>query len=130
MKNIIVFMLSFGVLFYSCTKEVEIEIPQEKHKMVAYSTIAPFILPTPKPLKIKLQSSLHIFDKSEGKIEDATVLYFENNVLKDTFKYIGTDDIYTPTHSNHHPIEGNIYSIQISKEGFETIQLQLKYLQK
>jgi len=120
MKIVIILIVSF--LLFACTKEVEIEIPQEKPKIVAYSTIVPFTLPTPKPLWIRLQSSLHIFDDSQSKMDDAIIMYFENGVLKDTLKYIDSLDIYSISNNiSDYPIAGNTYSIQIHKENFETI---------
>lgn len=116
-----------GVLLFSCTKEVEIQIPQEKPKIVAYSTIVPFTLPTPKPLGIKLQSSLHIFNNSQSKINDAIVIYFENGVLKDTLKYIDSLDMYGISNNiSDYPIIGNTYSVQIYKDGFDMITSKTK----
>jgi hypothetical protein len=120
MKYIIILIVGF--LLFACTKEVEIGIPQEKSKIVAYSTIVPFTLPTPKPLGIKLQSSLHIFENSQSKMGDAIVMYFENGVLKDTLKYIDSLDMFSISNNiSDYPITGNTYSIQIYKDGFETI---------
>ena len=125
MKNIIILIVS--LLLFSCTKEVEIEIPQEKPKIVAYSTIVPFTLPSPKPLGIKLRSSLHIFDNSQSKIDDAIVIYFENGVLKDSLKYIDSLDMYSISNNiSNYPIAGNTYSVQIQKSGYENITATTK----
>lgn len=120
MKHIIVIIIS--VLLFSCTKEIEIGIPQQKHKLVAYSTIVPLTFPAPKPVGIKLQSSLHIFDNSPSRIADAFVLYFENDFLKDTLEYSDSLDIYSISNNiTDYPIAGNTYSVRIYKDGFDTI---------
>lgn len=120
MKYLKVIIMCF--LLFSCTKEVEIEIPHEKPKIVAYSTIVPYTPPCPKQPGINLQSSMHIFDHSSGIINDAIVLYFENGILKDTLKYIETQDIYGMADStSDYPIAGNSYSIRVQKDGYESI---------
>lgn len=125
MKYLLVIIISGLIL--SCTKEVEINIPHEKSKIVAYSTIVPFTLSAPKPLGIKVQSSLHIFDNAPNTINDAIVLYFENNVLKDTLKYVASLDEYSISNSmSDYPIYGNRYSIQIQADGYETISATTK----
>lgn len=120
MKNVLKLFIIF--LLFSCTKEIEIDIPQETPKIVAYSTIVPFTLPNPKPLGIKLQSSLHIHGKAQSKMDDATVIYFENGAIKDTLEYNNSLDIYNISNTmNDYPTAGNTYSIQIEKDGFETV---------
>ncbi|MCD6111939.1 MAG: DUF4249 family protein [Bacteroidales bacterium] len=83
-----IYIIVFTLILISCTKEIEINIPEEKHKLVAYSTIVPFTFPNPKPLGLTLQSSLHIFDTSTSIINDAMILYYENDLLKDTLRYV------------------------------------------
>jgi hypothetical protein len=55
--------LFFVLLFFtSCTKELEIKIPEKEPKLVVSSTIVPFTMPMPVRLGLELQSSLNIFD--------------------------------------------------------------------
>jgi len=125
MKSINILIVSF--IFFSCTKEVVIDIPQEKPKIVVYSTIVPFTIPIPKPLGIKLQSSLHTFDNSPSNINDAHVLYFENDILKDTLEYNESLNKYNFANSiSDYPIAGNTYSLKIQKAGYETISATTK----
>ncbi len=94
----------------------------EKPKLVAYSTIVPFTTPYPKPLSLKLESTAHIFDTTTYFIKDAQVLYFENDIIKDTLEFVDSLNIYRMQHSmNDYPVEGNRYAIKVIKEGFETI---------
>ncbi len=129
MKKITVLIFVFILL--SCTKETEIEIPHTKPKLVAYSTIVPFTFPKPKPLGVTLESSSHIFDKSQNKIDDAVVMYFENDILKDTLKYINTLGIYSISNNiSDYPKEGYKYSIKIYRDGFDTIYAETQIPQR
>jgi hypothetical protein len=104
----------------SCTKELEIDIPSQNPRLVVYSTIVPFSLPLPKTLTIDVQSSNHIFDTTKEKINDALVLYYENDFLKDTLKF--EENGYKIGESiSDYPIVGNSYGIKVVKEGYETI---------
>ena len=117
-----IYFVTIILFLFSCTKEIEIKIPKEKHKLVVYSTIVPLTFPYPKDLGIKLQSSKHIFDTTTSIINDAQVLYYENNILKDTLKYIDSINTYVISKSmNDYPIVNNSYSIKIIKSGFDTI---------
>ena len=42
------------LLLFSCTKEIEINIPENQHKLVVYSTIVPLTFPKPKDLGVVL----------------------------------------------------------------------------
>jgi hypothetical protein len=77
----------------------------------------------PQLLGIELQSSTHIFDTTKKElITDALVLYFENDIIKDTLNYSEELGFYLITKEiNDHPIVGNEYSIQISKDGYKTV---------
>ena len=110
------------LLLFSCTKEIEIKIPENQHKLVVYSTIVPLTFPKPKDLGIVLQSSKHIFDTTTSIIDDAQVLYYENMILKDTLKYVDSINTYVISESmSDYPIAGNTYSIKIIKEGYDTV---------
>lgn len=115
-----IYFVIITLFLFSCTKEIEIEIPKNKAKLVVYSTIVPFTLPMPKNLGIKLQSSKYIFDTTTSKIGGAQVLYYENMILKDTLKYVDSINTYVIPLSDY-PVENNSYSIKIIKEGYDTI---------
>ena len=118
-------LLIFSSLLFiiSCTKEIEIKIPEKQPKLVVSSTIVPFTLPMPAQLGLELQSSLNIFDTTKkALITDALVLYYENNILIDTIKYVDVLKKYIiSTAINKYPVAGNDYSIQIIKQGFATV---------
>ena len=110
---------------FACTKEIQIEIPVQKPALAVYSTLAPFSYAITKQLQLSLQSSLHIFDTTEVRIKDAQVLYFENNVVKDTLKFSDLSQTYMVTRKiSDFPIAGNHYSIQINKEGYESVSAE------
>jgi hypothetical protein len=81
-------------IFISCSKEIEIKIPDQKPAIVVYSTIVPFTLPQPKSLSIEIKKTAHIFDTSNYIVENALVKLFKNNTLIDTIKYSPSTKIY------------------------------------
>ncbi len=120
-KVFILLIVSFYLL--SCIKEISVDIPKKKPKLVAYSTIVPFTTPYPKPLSLKLESTAHIFDTTTYFIKDAQVLYFENDIIKDTLEFVDSLKMYKMRYdtNDNYPVEGNRYAIKVIKEGFETI---------
>lgn len=110
------------LFLWSCTKEIEIDIPQEEPSLVVHSSIVPFTMPVSKSLGIDLQSSLYIYDTTTLKIDDAIVLYYENDILRDTLEYSYDKKKYIIDKTiSDFPVVGNKYSIEISKEGFTTV---------
>jgi len=118
-RNYIILLLLITI---SCTKEIVIDIPLQKPALVVYSTIVPFSFANSKQLMLSLQSSLHIFDTTPHRINDALVLYFKNNVLQDTLIYSDQAQSYliTPNITDF-PIAGYNYSIQIQKDGYKSV---------
>jgi Domain of unknown function (DUF4249) len=120
MKTCSILLLTIFLL--SCSKEIEVEIPAEKASLVVMSTIGPATFPNIIPLRLYLQSSLPIFDTTPNPIGNAVVLYYENNQLKDTLRYIAEMNSYLITKTiADFPIPGNTYSIQVQKEGYESV---------
>jgi hypothetical protein len=107
---------------FACTKEIQIDIPAQKPSLVVYSTLVPFSFTNSRQLELSLQSSLHIFDTTPQRINDALVLYFENNVVKDTLIYSDLSQTYMVTRKiPDFPVTGNHYSILIKKDGYESV---------
>ncbi len=121
MKNKSYTLLLILTILLSCSKEIEIVIPERKPTLVAYSTLVPLTFPHPKSLYITLQHTGHIFDSIKYFINDATILYYENGIFKDTLNCKDSTGSYDITTSlNDYPVEGNSYSIKIIKEGYKT----------
>lgn len=104
--------------FISCTKEVEITVPEEKNKLVLYSTIVPFSMPMPKYLTIDVMASSHIYDTTKYYIPDANILLFKNNKLIDTIEYVDSKKTYP---LNIFPEEGEQYTIKVNKNGYDEV---------
>ena len=109
------------ILAISCTKEIEIQIPNQTAKLVVNSTILPYSFFNTKQLSVKLSETKHIFDSTNANIDNAIVLYYENNILKDTLNYVDSLQLYNCSEANKYPTVGNKYSIRIEKEGHEVI---------
>ena len=122
MNKIILFLLTAFLLFISCTKEIEIEIPEQEPNLVIYSTIEPLLFPHPKSLRVSLQQSAHISDTARYPVNDALILYYENDSLKDTLKCVDSTGIYPITKGlGDYPVQGNSYAIKVLKDGFENV---------
>ncbi len=116
----VVLLLNFPIS--SCTKEIVIDVPKPEEKMVVYATITPFLPPKPKELKISLKNSAYIFDTVFYDIKDANLLFYENNKLIDTLYYNEDKKGYLITKDiSDYPKVGSNYSIQIEKDGYQTI---------
>lgn len=68
----------FGVLFiFSCTKEIEIEIPKDKPKLVINSFFSP-----DKNIEVHVSRSSYIYDTVSLPVNNAIVkLYADNNII-------------------------------------------------
>lgn len=102
----------------SCSKEIEINIPDKEESLVVYSTLVPFTLPMPKSLSINLSSTKHIFDTTTVSVNDAKVFLYKNNELIDTVKYVDSLKTYP---LNVFPKENEAYSIKVEHENYKTI---------
>ena len=83
------FLLSIIVLWVtsSCTKVVEVDIPEHKAKAVVYS-----LFKQEDTIKVSLTKSKGIFDDNEYKIENANLYLLKNDVYIDTLQY--KEDLY------------------------------------
>ncbi len=115
--NNIIFVLIITLSIASCTKDLEIDIPEKENKLVIYSTLVPFTFPQPKQLRVDVTSTKHIFDTTRNTIKDATVLLYNNN-LTDTLRYIDSLGFYP---LNFHPDVDDQLRITVKKKGFETV---------
>ena len=104
----------------SCTKEVEINIPPSKPKLIVYSTFVPFTIPYPKNFEVRVYSSAHIFDTVKYPITDAIARFFKDDELYDTLKYSSDCDCYSLT-GMFFPEPQEEYKIIVEKDGFESV---------
>ena len=120
MKKLGIFLLLIALT--ACSEELEIIIPAKEPSLVVYSIIRPFAYSNTEQQYIKLQSTSHIFDTASNEICDAQVLYYENDLLKDTLSFSTNVQAYliSPNISDF-PIEGNSYSIVVQKPGFKSV---------
>jgi hypothetical protein len=81
MKKTIVMIIAIGSLL-SCIKEVEIT-PENMEKKIVFSSIAN----PDSALKVNIRSTVSILDTSDGIIENASVLLYENGIIIDTLDY-------------------------------------------
>ncbi|HNQ67948.1 MAG TPA: DUF4249 domain-containing protein [Bacteroidales bacterium] len=115
-----VFILVFATILCSCTKEIEIDIPPSKPKLVVYSTFVPFTPPQPKNFEIKVFATAHIFDTAKYPITDAIVRLYKNGQFYDTLHYYPASDCYTMPGMFFTDV-GDEYSLIVERDGFETV---------
>jgi hypothetical protein len=114
------FILAFATMQISCTKEIEINIPPSKPKLVVYCTFVPFTPPQPKNFEIKIYATAHIFDTIKYPITDAIVRLYKNGQFHDTLLYYPASDCYTMPGMFFTDV-GDEYSLIVERDGFETV---------
>jgi len=122
MKSIIKFIVTIGLLlFNSCSKETELEIPYSGDKMVVKS-----FLFTDQPVNVELSKNRPLDSGLDTFIRDATIKFYENNIYVEDFIYnydenlIYHYDYISP--SNYICKAGNKYSIRIYHNDFESVE--------
>jgi Domain of unknown function (DUF4249) len=110
------------VLFLiSCSKEIEITLPEKPHKIVVNSTLVPFTLPYPKALYLDIQSSNPIFEATKNStLANAVVLLYSKGSFFDTIHYVDSVKCY-PIKQSFNPIAGDALEVRVVKEGFENV---------
>jgi hypothetical protein len=112
--NLLIFVF-FAICVQSCTKEVQLDLPQHKPMIVVNSVFTNDSL-----LKIHISKSNGMFQTSRPWIESAFIKLFENDELIDTKELMATDSgLYI---SNFIPQESKFYRLEISSGGFNSIE--------
>ncbi|HOZ30953.1 MAG TPA: DUF4249 domain-containing protein [Bacteroidales bacterium] len=118
--KLLLYISVFSTFHSSCTKEIEIDIPPSKPKLVVYSTFVPFTIPYPKNFEVKVYATAHIFDTVKYPIRDAIVQLYKNNEFYDTINFYPECDCYTIPEMFFAEI-GDEYSLIVERGGFETV---------
>lgn len=111
MKNLLKLLL-FLVLSFSCTKEVDLEIPQLPTKVVVNSIFCPDSI-----IKVHVSLSTYIKNSSINFVENATCYLFENDTLIKTFD----EQINGFYNSYYNPKVGKKYKIEVVVPNFEKV---------
>lgn len=110
------------VFLQSCTKEITIEIPEKKARLVLESTLVPY-MPNVKYLGIKVFSSQHIFDTASAMhITNAEVLLYKDGTLISSLVYDSSQQFYPlgfgPMQG---PLAGERYKVKVSAQNFQAV---------
>jgi Domain of unknown function (DUF4249) len=118
-KNILIAVVFSPVLFFACTKNLNIDIPEHNPRLVFG-----FIQQTGENLSAQVSKSRGILaPRNPGnpndnyRVTDAQVLVYANNILFDTLKYNVTDNAYT-TRTNKKFLPGINYRVTAIASGF------------
>lgn len=101
------------LIFISCSREIEIDIPEQPTMLVASS-----VLHDSSKASIRISKLISILDDKDNEyISDVEVILYENAIPFDTLSY-NTNGIFV---SKFETYKGNIYSFKASANGFPTI---------
>jgi hypothetical protein len=112
-----IFYISLILVLTSCTKDIEIDIPEKEKKLVLYSTIVPFTLPQPKFNGFRISETRHIFDTTKSNVKDARIILYINEVITDTIYYSEEGNNY-PMKLEHYPKSGENFRVEVEKDYF------------
>jgi len=115
------FLLVFFV--YSCEKQVEIEFPKLKSKLVINGYICPDSV-----LKVNVSASSDFNDSIIENVNDAECKIFENDIFLFNLKNIGKGNYIAP--GNYKPKEGAVYKIEVNHVKYDTVYSEDKVPEK
>lgn len=107
------------ILFFlsSCIKKIDYKLKDIPSQLVISGIFTPDSL-----VKVYVSSAKTLFDTNAIMIDNAEVLFYQNNGLLDTFIYMGKGLYMLP--NNFYPIEGRTYKIVVNAKGYEQITAQ------
>jgi len=120
--NRTILILIAAISFNSCENVVDIDVPERPPKLVLNAYISPDSL-----WHISLSHSKYVLDNRDYKeISNAEISVHENGELKENLNYQVINDQYENERgfykSNfHRPQAGNVYRVEASMNGYETI---------
>ncbi len=114
MKKIISISLIITLIFASCQKNIDLNIPTNQSKIVVNGEFN-----TDQNLAVEVSKSVGLtqdFDTNGLVIDNAKVLFFEDNLLLGQATFVGGQYVY-----NKKPIANKIYSVQVDVNTYSTI---------
>jgi len=112
-----VLYISLVLVLTSCSKDIEIEIPEKEKKLVLYSTIVPFTFPQPKHNGFNISETRQIFDTTKSNVKDAIIFLYIDDVITDTIYYSEEGNNY-PMKLEHYPKPGENFRIEVERVNF------------
>jgi len=120
MKNFILFTIIASIFFWSCEKQVRVDIPQKTPKLVVNAW-----LNQDQDVTVKVGKSRHVLDpvnmQSSNReiytVKNAVPVLYENNVAFDTLVFNSTDYLYKSRY-NKKIRPGYTYTIRVNASGF------------
>jgi hypothetical protein len=108
------------LLFSSCTKVLNDELPENKPKLVVNGFIN-----TDSTLKVNISKTVHVFANENTNnlpfIAGATTKFYENGVLLFSLQ---EDENGYYTKPGFYPSQGRIYKIEVEKEGYPSVNAE------
>jgi hypothetical protein len=128
MRNniLILWIVCFSFLLNSCTKDIDLPIPETTPRLVMNGVVEPDSL-------FVLNLSRSVSAKSGNQpsyINDAKVEIYENGMLLSTLKYVPASSIFSPdgnySDSNLRFLPGHTYTFKAFKSGFTDVLASVK----
>ncbi|MFW5878143.1 MAG: DUF4249 domain-containing protein [bacterium] len=118
-----ILVLPFLFLCYwivgGCTKEVEIELPDQKPEYVVNCLFQPFTLPYPENISVSLSQTAGFLDSSYyPPVSEAEIHFFHSDTLIGKLEYI--DSTHTYWYSTYHEftLKPGSYSLSVKHDDF------------
>ncbi len=114
------YFVTIATLFISCTKRIEIELPQQKPKLSINCMFVPFTLPAPRVFIVEVFQSTSVLDTLSNTIIDyADVKVFADDILVATIPFVDSLGYYQLL--EFHPENNKRYYIEVEAEGFDKV---------
>lgn len=107
-------VISLGIVFQSCIKELDTGNLPVEHKLVIYCMLTPDSL-----VSVRLGKTSSVLVNEPDSVADATVELYENGKFLETLTPKGQGWFNS---AKTYPLVANIYSIKASAPGFETAE--------
>jgi hypothetical protein len=124
MKKYFSFFIAFAILFVSCEKQINIDIPEKAPRLVLNS-----ILEKGDSIRLVVGKTRHILSPSimgnldeSYAVKDARAIVFENNIAVDTLVYFSSTRDYRST-KNTVVRAGIVYTYKVSSNGYSQAEV-------
>lgn len=122
MKKLALFLLLINFIFVACQTVVDIDIPLESPKLVLNS-----ILANEESIMVHLSESRHILDEGEFQnVNGAGVKIYENGEFLSNLYSSGSGFGLYSSDSSIRVKSGNTYRVEVSKNGFQSIDAEAR----
>ena len=111
MKNSFILLIT---LLFSCQKEIEIDIPEQKPTNVVHCYLSPNNNLDSNFINVEIQTTQGLNNQTIKYITNATVILIEDNISIDTLIYSKELNRYISLTNLFNPTSGKVYNLEIN----------------